>query len=329
MTTAKRLLGLVGMLGALAVLPVQAQTEVVLHSFAKSTGRYPYGGVIRDSAGNLYGTTTYGGANGSGVVYNLDTAGQYTVRYAFTGGIDGGYPLAGLIRDSRGDLYGTTELGGTAHAGVVFKLDATGHETVLYTFSGGADGRYPCASLVRDSVGNLYGTTDQGGTAGYGVVYTVNPAGQEKVLYSFTGGADGGSPSYAGVVRDSSGNLYGATIQGGSSGVGVVYTIDTAGTETVLYSFTDGDDGAYPYGSLIRDSSGNLYGVAHSGGATNGGVVFKVDTTGNEEVLYNLAGGVDGYYPEGGVIRDPKGKLYGATLGGGKNNLGAIFEIKP
>jgi uncharacterized repeat protein (TIGR03803 family) len=164
-------------------------------------------------------------------VYKVDTAGHETVLHSFTGAADGGYPYGGVVRDSAGNLYGTTSYGGKADgqagAGVVFKVDAGGHETVMYTFTGGADGGYPAAGLIRDSAGNLYGT-GAGGAAGYGVVYEVSTTGQETVLYAFTGGADGGNPN-AGVVRDSKGNFYGTAFYGGRLegyyGGGVVFKL--------------------------------------------------------------------------------------------------------
>src|ERR1035441_3236450 len=194
----------------------QTATETVLHSFTTNPpkGANPNGGVIRDSAGNLYGTTSAGGT-GYGVVFKVNTAGKETVLYSFTGGADGGQPHAGLILDSAGNLYGTTYAGGEGGAGVVFKVNMAGQETVLYSFTGGADGKRPNAGGIRDSGGNLYGTTQSGGTANSGVVYDLNTSGRGGVLYSFTGGADGGAP-FAGVIRDSAGNLYGTTSSGGT-----------------------------------------------------------------------------------------------------------------
>jgi uncharacterized repeat protein (TIGR03803 family) len=152
---------------------------------------------------------------------------------------DGVAPTAGVTGDADGNLYGTTTSGGTAGQGVVYKLDSTGHETVLYTFTGGADGGDPVAGVIRDSAGNLYGTTSAGGdlacgfSAGCGTVFKVGPTGTETVLHRFTGGADGGYP-YAGVIGDSAGNLYGTASQGGPNGQGVVFKLDTAGQETAL-----------------------------------------------------------------------------------------------
>jgi uncharacterized repeat protein (TIGR03803 family) len=305
-----------------------AGQETVLYSFTGGTdGGYPYAGVIEDSAGNLYGTTYSGGTANAGVVFKLDTAGQETVLYSFTGGTDGGYPYAGVIQDSSGNLYGTASGGGTDYAGVVYKVSAAGQETVLCSFTGGAHGGYPYAAVIRDSAGNLYGTASQGGTAEYGVVYKVNTAGQETVLHNFMGGADGSNP-LAGLIRDSSGNLYGTTSGGGTPGGGVVYEVSTAGEETVLYSFTTGADGGYPYyGGVIRDSSGNLYGTTVNGGTAQGGVVYKLDSAGQETLLYSFPGAADGRYPLAGVIRDSAGNLYGTTVNGGKAGVGVVYKV--
>jgi uncharacterized repeat protein (TIGR03803 family) len=309
------------------VSPLAAET--VLHNFARPQGSGPYAGVIRDSAGNLYGTTSKGGSAGRGVVYKLDASGHETVLHSFAGGADGTQPAAGVIRDSAGNLYGTTPKGGSADRGVVYRVDASGHETVLYNFTGGADGGNPIAGVIRDSAGNLYGTTFYGGSAGRGVVYKVDASGHETVLYTFTGGADGSVP-YGGVIRDSAGNLYGTTYEGGnacgSAGCGVVYKVDATGHETVLYTFTGGADGMFPQVGVIRDSAGNLYGTTTLGGSANGGVVYKVDATGHETVLYTFTGGAGGDTPTAGVIRDSAGNLYGTTFDGGLG-AGVVYKV--
>jgi uncharacterized repeat protein (TIGR03803 family) len=306
-----------------------AGKEMVLHSFAPydGGGAGPYGGVIRDSAGNLYGTAMGGGTGG--VVYMLDTANNYTVLYNFKGGTDGSSPESGVIRDPAGNLYGTTVYGGTANEGVVYRVDPAGQETVLYSFTGGADGGRPYAGVIRDSAGNLYGTNYGGFTSGYGVVYKLDTAGNLTVLHSFTGGTDGGFP-YAGVIRDSAGNLYGTTFAGGSTAnAGVVYKLDPTGRQTVLYTFTGGSDGGWPWAGVIRDSAGNLYGTTYWGGPAGAGVVYKLDTAGQETALYAFTGGADGAEPFGGVIRDPAGNLYGATSSGGEYGDGVVFKIEP
>jgi uncharacterized repeat protein (TIGR03803 family) len=299
--------------------------------------------VIRDAKGNLYGTAS-SGARHCGVVFKLSRTGKETILHRFTGGADGANPTAGVIQDAQGNLYGTTIAGGgtgcgaTSGHGVVYRVDPTGKETVLYAFTGGADGASPFAGVIQDAQGNLYGTTTAGGgagcgTSGCGVVYRIDPSGKETVLYAFTGGADGLSP-YAGVIQDAQGNLYGTTVMGGgagcgNSGCGVVYKLDTTGKETVLYTFTNGPDGAYPYGGLIQDTKGNLFGTARrDDGSHGGGVVLKLSNTGKETVLYDFTGGADGGLPDWGVIQDGKGNLYGTTIGGGEGGgLGTVFKL--
>jgi len=293
----------------------------VLHNFTGGTdGGTPFAGVVRDPAGNLFGTTNVGGSSGAGVVYKVDPAGHETVLYNFTGGNDGGYPEAGVILDTEGNLYGTTQRGGAAGSGVVFKLDTARQETVLYTFAGMPDGSYPEAGVIRDAAGTLYGTTYYGGAWGDGTVYKVDAAGHETILYSFTGQADGGYPQTA-LIRDSAGVLYGTC-------EGVVYRVDTPGHEKVLYTFTGGSDGGNANSGLIRDSAGNLYGTTTNGGTANAGVVYKVDTSQHETVLHSFTGlAADGSYPFAGVVGDSAGNLYGTTQEGGSANLGVVYKL--
>jgi uncharacterized repeat protein (TIGR03803 family) len=311
----------------------------VLHSFTGQDGACPYSGVIRDSAGNLYGTTESGGAAGFGVVFKLDTSGTETVLHSFTG-LDGSQPAGDLIRDSAGNLYGTTTSGGSG--GVVFQLDASGKYTVLHRFTGGADGGNPWGGVTRDPAGNLYGTASTGGL-GYGVVFKLALSGTYTVLYSFTGGTDGNNPQ-AGVIRDSAGNLYGTTFFGGDStacpsafgtpGCGVVFKLDFSGTYTVLHTLTDAPDGKWPKGDLILDRQGNLYGTTGAGGGAvcPCGAVFRVDTSGKETVLYSFAGETYGEIPAARLIRDSAGNLFGTTQNGGPPSgagYGLVFKITP
>lgn len=283
-------------------------TEKVLYNFTGGTdGANPAGRLIRDTAGNLYGTAGEGGSSaplcqqGCGTVFKLDATGKETVLYRFTGGTDGLGPSGGLVRDAVGNLYGVTFNGGSYGHGVVFKLDAADRETALYSFTGGMDGSNPFGELVRDTAGNLYGTTTYGGDlicggdgGGCGVVFKVDTTHKESVLHSFAG-VDGQEPQ-AGLVRDAAGNLYGTTNYGGAHDCGVVFKIDTTDTETVLYSFSGGADGSSPSGRcgpghdrqslrlhrLRRRSHFCGFGC---------GVVFKLDTTHKETVLYAFTGG--------------------------------------
>jgi uncharacterized repeat protein (TIGR03803 family) len=253
-----------------------AGKETILYRFTGDNGDgFPQASVVRDSAGNLYGTTRNGGTSNAGTVFKLDPSGTKTVLYSFTGSADGGEPVAGVVLDAKGNLYGTTPQGGSSFAGTVFKVDPTGEETVLYNFTGSDDGGTPEAGVIRDTQGDLYGTTNLGGAVGVGTVFKVDTRGNETVLHIFSGRADGWLPSNASLVRDSAGNLYGTTPQGGSNDFGVVFKIDTKGNETVLHTFSGGD-GNIPYGTLVLDKAGNLYGTTYEGGAYGGGVVFKI-----------------------------------------------------
>ena len=317
--------------------------ETILHRFTgKADGGLPEAGLIRDKAGNFYGTTYSGGASSDGVVFEL-SKGKETVLHSFSGS-DGAHPTASLVRDASGNLYGTTFYGGTASCGcgTVFKIDTTGVETVLYSFTGGADGKFPAGRLLLDSVGNLYGTASEGGNVncgrfgmyGCGVVFKVDSSGHETVLYSFTGAADGGQP-LAGLIRDSAGNFYGTTFSAGdlsrncalNNGCGVVFKLSKSGQETVLYTFTNGTDGANPTADLVRDSAGNLYGTTKLGGAGYG-VVFEIQG-GLESALYTFQGTNDGAGPLAGLIRDSSGDLYGTTSFGGSATEGVVFKLTP
>lgn len=299
--------------------------QTVLYSFTGGADGSSPNGLILDPAGNLYGTTSYGGASGAGVVFKLGTSGKETVLYSFTGGNDGANPN-NVIRDWKGNLYGTTYSGGASGAGVVFKIDTSGNETTLYTFTGGNDGSNPNINLELDSVGNIYGTTNDGGTAGFGVVFKVNPAGQETVLHTFTGGNDGAYPN--GVTRDWQGNLYGTASNGGISGQGIVFKVDAAGNETILYTFSGGNDGGQPDAVVTLDLRGNIYGTTAFGGAAGLGVVYKLDPSGKQTVLQTLKRGLLGDQPDlAGVILDATGNLYGTTAFGGGGGGGVVYKL--
>jgi uncharacterized repeat protein (TIGR03803 family) len=352
-------------------------TETILHNFiGGADGANPGGSLILDAAGNLYGTTVLGGSAtstcdppfGCGLVFELipsHSSYEFKVLRNFIGGADGAQPSGGLIRDAAGNIYGTTFIGGgggssvcTAPAGpgcgTVFKLSATGTETILHRFAS-SDGRFPGRALIRDAAGNLYGTTGRGGADstcdapyGCGVVFELircssAPSGYEfKVLHTFTGGADGAFPD-APLTQDVAGNLYGAAEEGGLHGAGVVFELSPAGTETVLYSFTGGADGAFPNGGLIRDAAGNLYGTTSAGGIEASGcdqpacgVVFRLSPTGTETVLHSFIAGPDGGESFSGLIQDAAGNLYGTTTYGGKSTCltppggcGVVFRVAP
>jgi trimeric autotransporter adhesin len=310
-------------------LTVTAQVESVLYAFTGSTdGGNPGAGLIQGSDGNFYGTTEVGGASGDGTVFKVTPAGVESVLYSFTGGADGATPTARLIQGSDGNFYGTTQFGGTSNDGTVFKVTPAGVETVLHTFTDGADAGLPLAGLIQGSDGNFYGTSLQGGANDGGTVFKVTPAGVESVLYSFTSGADGGFPQAA-LIQGSDGNFYGTTQVGGASGNGTVFKVTPAGIETVLYSFGGGTDGNYPYAGLTQGTDGNFYGTTEQGGANDLGTIFKVTPAGVETVLWTFAYGTDGMHPYGTLIQGADGNFYGTTYQGGTNAEGTIFEITP
>ncbi len=312
---------------AVAAPMAGAQTFTVLHSFkGKKDGAHGDAGLVLDKQGTLYGTTSGDNSQYFGTVYKIDSGGKETVLHNFTDHKDGGIPFSDLILDSDGNIYGTTSAGGTHNAGTVFELSSSGHETILHNFTGGSDGGVPDAGVIRDSAGNFYGTASAGGTSGNGVVFKLDSAGHETVLYSFSGGTDGALPA-APLVSDDAGNLYGTAAEGGNSGAGVVFKLDSAGNETVLYSFSGGNDGAFPLAGLVRDSAGNLYGAALEGGRANNGTVFRLAANGKFTVLHSFKARSDGTFPHGGLARDTAGNLYGTTLEGGKYGLGTVFEL--
>jgi uncharacterized repeat protein (TIGR03803 family) len=308
-----------------------------------SDGEEPQAPLIADAKGNLYGTTSGGGevcgTEYCGTVFELTPRGKETILHIFQGGDDGIEPTAGLLLDGAGNLFGATKFGGgtggcnngeTNCCGTVFELAPDGTETVLYRFSGGSDGSEPAYALISDDKGNLFGTTTIGGTS-YGVVFKVTPKGMETVLHSFTAGDDGAFPS-GGLVADRHGNHFGVTAAGGGADDGVVFEVTSSGTEKLLYSFcsqANCADGGQPSGTLLADKSGNLYGTAAIGGAKKWGVVFKLAPGGAESVLYSFQGGNDGISPDGGLISDRKGNLYGVTNLGGTSDEGTIFAITP
>jgi uncharacterized repeat protein (TIGR03803 family) len=309
-------------------------TELVLHSFTlPPDGANPTAGLVLDGLGNVYGVTFRGGVGRGGSVFKVDATGQETILYSFSKeGLEGRFPRAGLALDPAGNLFGTTSAGGASGLGAVFKVDSSGRESVIHSFTGSpADGASPYAGLILDSAGNLYGTTTSGGAFNFGTVFELNAAGQETVLYSFRGYPDGANP-FGGLARDASGNLYGTTFYGGSYercggfGCGTVFKLDTTGTEKILHSFSS-FDGNWPYAGLVLDASGFLYGTAQEGGSYSAGSVFKLDTTGKFSQLFNFTGGSDGGRPFAGLVLDVAGNLYGTTSRGGTTDSGVVFEL--
>ncbi len=346
-----------------ATQSTQAQTFTVLHSLnGLQDGYYPISGVTVAPNGDLYGTTQYSGLAGGNCYLGCGTAFRLTHQgsgwtfitlYSFAGGTDGGNSYARLIFGPDGSLYGTTSAGGggicEGGCGTVFNLKPPPHasanalakwaESVLYRFTGGSDGGNPeGADLIFDQAGNLYGTTNGGGTGicqgGCGTVYELSPASgawTESVLHNFTTEDGDGQRPWGGVIFDQSGNLYGTTTNAQVGRFGTIYKLIPAGlswTERILYSFQGTSDGEYPYSGLIFDQTGKLYGSTCCGGPGGIGTVYEfTPSSGTLSVLYSNFGGYGGL--DGNLVMDAAGNLYGTTESGGAYNFGSVFKLTP
>jgi uncharacterized repeat protein (TIGR03803 family) len=277
-----------------------------------------------------------------------ETAAASTAKviYSFAGDNDGEYTDTDLVMDSKGNLFGTTVQGGAFDTGTVFQLAPSGStwiHTVLYSFTGGADGGQPYKGVTLDSAGNLYGTAVVGGKggaceSGCGVVYKLGKSGTkwtQSVLYSFTGGTDGYGPG-SGLTFDKQGNLYGMTPVGGANGWGVIFELkpgqSSQWTFTVIHPFTGGNDGGSgSAGRFIFDSSGNFYGVATAGGAHQSGTAYELSPTQTGSwkftTLYTFKGQPDAGFPYGGLAFDKAGNLYGTTYYDGANDVGSVYKL--
>jgi uncharacterized repeat protein (TIGR03803 family) len=253
----------------------------------------------------------------------------FTVLHTFGGGlVDGEYPGGGLVEDPTGNIFGATQEGGAANAGTIFKIDSKGHESLLYSFTGGADGYFPTSTLLLNTNGEMYGVTGFGGDlncgySGCGVVFAVDSVGALRVLHTFHF-QDGDGPCAffvcGALVEDPDGNLYGTTDGGGNAMFyGTAFSVSSAGEEQTLYNFCTQADCVDGYGSgnLTRDAAGNLYGVAFEGGVYGLGLLFKIDSSGAYSVLHNFGEGTDGASPWGAPYIDAVGNLYGTTFYGG------------
>ena len=334
-----------------------AQTYTVLHSFTgDGDGSVPVAAVTIDSAGNLYGTASEGAAttypycypDGCGTVFKLQHTAHgwvFSTLFMFQGELDGKIPAAPVTIGRDGSLYGTASGTYTSGCGIVFNLKpparrpvsvlAPWSETILHLFNI-SDGCTPYSAVIFDQSGNLYGTTETGGI-GYGNVYEMSPSNGGWTLtnlYNFDF-YHGAFPGYSGVAFDQSGSLYGTTFGGGNGDFGVVFKLNHSGsgwTNSVLYTFSNGSDGAYPEGGVVFDSSGNMYGSTVTGGSGGGGTVFQLMPEGGNW-SFNLVYSLYSLSPDGGpysqLTMDNSGNLYGTTRYGGLNNQGTVFKLTP
>jgi uncharacterized repeat protein (TIGR03803 family) len=327
--------------------------ETVLYRFLNTPdGANPQGGLVEDAEGNLYGTTLWGGAYNGGTVFKLTKTGTETIVHSFRGSSqgtrgDGTNPQASLIIDSAGNLYGTSLAGGTGAChggcGTIFMITAAGVETVLHSFPGGTSGAdYPHGALARDSAGNLYTTTEYGGSCtrtsmGCGTVFKLNYNNGKwwpLILHKFIGLSDDGAFPASALTLDSAGILWGTTENGGAHDAGTVFKMSPSGKELLVFSFNV-TAGYQPVSALVQDSSGNFYGTTSAGGGNTGcagqgcGTIYEITPTGVESVLFVFpSNGYEGANPLGGVTLDPAGNLYGtSSYDDGYPTYGNVFEL--
>jgi len=335
--------GVIGL--SLGVTPAHGQTFTVLHNFTgESDGGNPLAGLTIDENGNLYGTAQVGGAHSYGLAFELQTSASgwtFVPVYNFASGNDGSYPTSRLMPGGDGTLYGVTSAGGAAGGhGTVFNLAPGGKESVLYSFTDGTgSGEATSPNLVFAKDGNIYGTTSTGGSNSSGTVFRLNKPAQtggawtETVVHTFGSGTDGTFP-IAGVTFDAAGNIYGTTSAGGSAGLGTIFELTKSGSswnETILHNFENASDGSVPYGGLIADKSGNLYGAATQGGTNGGGTIYELTPSGSGwtfNTLYSVPGwGISGTYRT--LSLDASGNLYGSTHCDGSSDAGTVYKLTP
>ena len=345
----KRFVAIFAVVLALA-LTAGASTEKVVWDFkGGSDGSGPWSNYfISDAKGNLYAATAAGGTYGAGTVFMLSPTGKETILYEFKGQSngDGTGPHGHLTFDAKGNIYGTTQGGGTNGTGTVYKLSPKSGggwtEKVIYTFSAtGADGTGPSAGMTIAADGTMYSTTPDGGAFGAGTVFSLKKTStgwKQTVIQNLNGSSNGGYP-YEGLMMDAAGNLYGAAPTGGASGQGIIYRLSRTKkgwVDKVLHSFTNanGDGSGLYWIDLISDTSGNIYGATSFGGTNGTGMVWELvysetKKSYSERILYEFgaSGSGDGNNPYGGLAMDSAGNLYGTTLYGGTSNIGTSYKL--
>ena len=287
-----------------------------------SDGAEPEDHLVQGTDGAFYGVTQLGGSSNNGTLFKVDSAGNFTLLYSFSGSLDGAKPQRALVQGTDGSFYGTAYGGGASGYGTVYKVDASGNFTLLHAFADGMEGGFPRGSLLQGADGNFYGTTQGGGTYSIGTVYKMDTAGNVTTLYSFTGGADGAQP-FAGLVQGLDGSFYGTTFYGGTYTGGTLYKVDASGNFTALLSLT-GFESSRPESVPVQAADGDFYGLDSLAGS-----LFRFDSSGNFTLLHYFTGGADGSGPGGSLVQGADGSFYGTTAGGGSGaySPGTLFKL--
>jgi uncharacterized repeat protein (TIGR03803 family) len=331
----KSLLSYAAALSLATALGTQASaaTFETLYSFTNTSGARPFSNVRIDAQGNLFGTTTSGpnGNFGLGTVYRFGADGSMAILHSFDGA-DGQVPIGGLAGDPAGNMYGTTTGGGANGRGTIFRIDPNGNLATLHALQLSTGANVENA-MISDASGNLYGVAGSGGTGGPyagGTLFRYSSSGEYTVLHDFTSVFTAGVP-IGSPVLDPFGNIYGTTVYGGiggNYGNGTIFRLASDGTFSLVHKF-DAINGALPFGRLVSDSQGNIFGTAsQGGGSTGGGVIFKLALDGTYSVLHAFDSTAEGYYPVGGLTIDAAGNLFGSTSRGGANgDYGTLFRL--
>jgi uncharacterized repeat protein (TIGR03803 family) len=317
----------------------------VLYSFGASSndGRNPQAALIQAKDGSFYGTTSSGGVNGNGTIFNMDSSDKVKVLYSFgaNGSHDGANPQSSLLQGSDGNFYGTTDEGGANGYGTVYKMavsSGTVQFSIIHPFGDPGttnDGWHPQAALIQGSNGNFYGTTYSGGAKYYGTIFKMDSSDAVTVIHSFrsSDASDGRTPQ-ATLIQGSDGNFYGTTYSGGANGYGTVFKMDAFGNVTILHSFgATPNDGQNPVAGLIQAKNGIFYGTTSAGGSNSSGTAFKMSVSSSTvkfSILHNFADNStpnDGRYPQAALIQAKDGNFYGTTYYGGGYGNGTVFKM--
>jgi uncharacterized repeat protein (TIGR03803 family) len=306
-----------------------AQTVATVYNFAGGTtsGANPwYVTLVQGTDGQLYGTTYNGGSHSKGTAFKVTTSGTFTLLHSFSGGAsDGAYPTGGFTLGTDGNLYGTTQMGGSGSQGVVFKMTTAGAVTVLHTFNAGTDGVFPWGPPILASDGNYYGTAS-GGEKNNGLVYKITSTGTFTIVYKFDG--THGTYPIAPPTQGMDGLLYVPVSEGGTSFCGTIVQLTTAGVLNNTYDFPCTSGGSFPIGPLVQDASGTFYSTTQNGGTNNEGTIYQVNTALSVSAMHSFGAFFgDGTYPSAGMLLGTDGNYYGSTAEGGSFDDGTLFNI--